>query len=546
MAVLLTPVLWADAKKTPPEPSTVSIHPLAGRRGSTYPATIRGVNLGGAHTVWFEGQGVRARVLRVEPEPDAATEKPADLLHAEVTVDADAPVGAHPFRVVTPFGVTNEIVLPIVEEPVIGEKDPIPGFPVIVNGRLVKRGEVDAYWIEAGAGQTLTFEISSGHAAFDPSVSLYEPSGSWFDSDRLNRIAFHDEPLFFPGLPTDGRLVHRFAKAGKYCVKVQAFSGRGGPDFVYRLRITPEATPEPALHPKRKADWEERLFTRRLGPDWMARMIQRAGRADSIPAPEAFRGVAEDSPEPPLMTIPGVVEGRIAKPAETHIIRLKVDKPRDLAIEIETPEATMPRFNPVVRLMAPHGGEVATNVHTKRNNNGLYMMKMIQAKTTLTLRAAGVYLLQVRDITTDRGGPDFAYRVLVRPQIPHVGKVEVAEDRVNLEAGAVKPITINIEREEEFGGFAAVSLEGLPRGVTAVTGMEKPVERPPLPNAGRLERYVPKPQTSTVLLVAAPDAPVTETPVNIRVIARPAVEGRLGEPILVKEIPMMVVARRPS
>ena len=69
----------------------------------------------------------------------------------------------------------------------------------------------------------------------------------------------------------------------------------------------------------------------------------------------------------------------------------------------------MPRFNPILRVLEPGGAEIVTNVHTKLNNNGLYMMKMIQAKTTVSLRNPGEYILEIRDITTDCSGDDFAY-----------------------------------------------------------------------------------------------------------------------------------------
>ena len=206
----------------------------------------------------------------------------------------------------------------------------------------------------------------------------------------------------------------------------------------------------------------------------------------------------------------------------------------------------MPRFNPVVRILQPDGHEVATNVYTKRNNNGLYMMKMIQAKTVVTLRSVGEYRVQIRDITSDCWAPGFAYRVLIRPRLAHVGVVQLVEDRVNLEPGQAKPLTVNIDREEGFNGFVAMSVEGLPAGVTAVTGLENPVEKPPLPNAGRRERYYPIPQTATLMLVAAPDAPAMAAPARARLIVRPVVAGRAGEPVLTKEIPVMVILRRPS
>ena len=53
----------------------------------------------------------------------------------------------------------------------------------------------------------------------------------------------------------------------------------------------------------------------------------------------------------PQCALPGIVEGRITHPAEAHRIKLRIEKPENIAIEIETPEATMPRFNPVVLLL---------------------------------------------------------------------------------------------------------------------------------------------------------------------------------------------------
>src|SRR5262249_3570236 len=160
-------------------------------------------------------------------------------------------------------------------------------------------------------------------------------------------------------------------------------------------------------------------------------------------------------------------EGCIAQPGQADVIRVKIDRAQDIAFEVETPQATLPRFDPVVRVMEPGGREIATDVYTKLNNNGLYMMKMIRAKTPLSVGSPGEYTMQIRDITTNGAGPDFRYRVLVRPQIPHVGNVEIAQDRVNLRAGGSSPLTVTIDREEGFRGYVAVDVVDLPRGVTA-------------------------------------------------------------------------------
>ena len=69
---------------------------------------------------------------------------------------------------------------------------------------------------------------------------------------------------------------------------------------------------------------------------------------------------------------------------------------------------------------------------------------------------------------------------------------------------------MSIDREEGFRGYVTVDVEGLPAGVTALPALENPEDKPPLPNGGRLERYTPKEQRTTVMLIAAPDAPPSD------------------------------------
>ncbi|MCC6585845.1 MAG: hypothetical protein IT168_03925 [Bryobacterales bacterium] len=540
-----TALLCAEKPKAAAEPRVTSINPLSFQRGQTGLAELRGVALAAARTVLVNKAGVTARILKVIQETGPKGNS-TDVAQLEITVAPDTPVAAVPFRVVSAAGVTNEISLRVVDAETAAEEQPIRKTPLILNGRLATRGETDTYWIEAKAGRTVTFEAVSGFAAFDPSLTISEPSGSWFDDQRLNRIAANDEPLYFPGLSTEARLVHHFIKDGKYALQIRAFGGQGGADYAYSIRVTERETPPALLHPTAIPDWDERLFTRRMTREWIAKIYERGSAGAPEKWAETYRAVVEGAAEVPLMNGQGMVEGRLTKPAEVNVIRLRIDKPQDISIDVETPEATMPRFNPIVSLFDDRGNEIVTNVYTKRNNNGLYMMKMIQAKSTVTLRAAGEYILKIRDITTDCSGPDFAYRVLIRSQVPHVGKVDIVESQFNLERGQAKPITVNIEREEEFKGFVTVAAEGLPEGVSVVGAMANPIERPPLPNAGRLERYIGKPQTTSLMLVAAPDAKLTNMPVNVRVKVRPVVDRRVGAVIAEKELPLMIVPRRPS
>lgn len=534
LAGAVAAVLWATGLAlgaAVAEPVLQGMNPLAGRAGTTYRVAIAGTGLASIRGLSVEEPGVRVRLV----------EAAADRLMAEITLDTSVTPGEKRMRAVGPRGVTNAVSWHVVKETVLGEKPELMLTPgLVVNGSLAEPGEVDLYAVEAKAGEVLTFEVVAGGSAFDPVVTLQEPAAdSWFSTKGWKRLAFNDEELFFPGLTTQARLTHVVQQAGRYRVQVAGFAGHGGAGASYFLRVGSSEGERRWRHPMARPDWNERSFVRQLGGDWMGKLQARGGVAQSPPPPVRLAGTEAGEG---VLALPGILEGRLSRPAMVHKARLRIERATQLAIEIETPEATLPEFNPVVTVFDATGREVATNVHTKRNNNGLYMMKMIHAKTTFAITAPGDYTVQVRDITTDHGRPEFFYRVLIRPQIPHVGRVEMPEDRLNLAVGKVRLVMLQLEREEDFRDPVMATIEGLPPGVTVLPGAENPVERPPLQNAGRIERYIPKTtQSFSFLLNVAEGATLTETIAWPRVVVRPVKEQRLAAPILEKRFPLMVV-----
>ena len=157
-----------------------------------------------------------------EFDPNAAT--PPDLVNVHLVIAPTAKPGSYLFRVVTKQGVSNAISMRVTNEHTIEEAENLtaePGhaprleaFPMVVNGRIAKKREVDYYRFDAHSGETLSFEVFSGFSAF-------EPSGSWFDPQRLNRVTFNDEPFDFPDFSTEAKLVHRFEHGGSYLVSVE-------------------------------------------------------------------------------------------------------------------------------------------------------------------------------------------------------------------------------------------------------------------------------------------------------------------------------------
>ena len=495
-----------------------------------------------------------------------------------VRISDSAELGLHRLRLVTPQGLSDSLVFRVHRQPAIDETEQdhssaeaaqwLKQRPVAVNGKIGAKGEVDYYQFEADAGEELLFEVYAGTAAMDPTLALLAPTGSWLNPERLARLAYSDEPVHFPGYSSEPRLTYRFDKAGRYLLRVESFLGGGSADHVYQLRVSPADSVTPKTHRTRFRPaqtltnrWEERDFTRELPPDHMEVLWSRSVEP---PAADDAESEAEDEPkktnpvfrgaipvsrvdpgaEPVEVTLPAMIEGAIERAGDIDLVRFEAKRGDRVALEIETADATVPDFNPFLKVVDENGVEVFTNIHSNLNNNGGFIMKTVQPKTTFTFRRDGKFTLEIRDITTQVADDRFAYRVLLRPQVPHVGAVHIAQDHLNLNPGEVKKISIVTDQEEGFDGYIGLAAEGLPEGVRAMMATEVMAEKPPPLNDGKKHRYAAKNQTATLLFVTDADAPATTTPSKVTIKATPVRAGRIGSPIEVKELLIMV--RQPT
>lgn len=539
------------------DPRLVSVFPFTGPAGKSFQATFRGSSLKEARGAFLETPGLRVTVEESGPEAVAPgmpkPKTPVDFVRVRVETAAGFAPGTYPVRLVTAGGVSNALPLRITTSEVQAEPEGVHdeataavaiAAPAMVMGKISQRGESDLYSFTAKAGETLTFEVVSGLPSigaaggnangFDPSITLYEASGSWFDAGRLNRIAFTDEPLWVLGRLTDAHMVHTFPKAGKYFLRVEAFSGQGGPDYGYQLRVLPGAVEMDKAEPK--GDWAERSYSRVLSGNRLNELALRGGAAQDRKAIETYRTMGK-------FALPATLEGTIAKPGEAHRAQFHADGPQDIAIEVETPDAAPPLFNPVVRLLDGNGEEVVTNFFAGRGACTGALNKGLTAKTIFPLRNAGDYTVEVRELTADLGEKGFRYRVQIRPQVPHLGGVRIEEDHINLAVGGAKTVRVSFDREEDYRGAVAVAVEGLPAGVSALAAADFEPDKDPPPYPGKRERYVPRTERTVVAFTAADDAAVTSAPSVVRVTVRPVANGRPGAVIASKEIPLMVVGK---
>ena len=111
--------------------------------------------------------------------------------------------------------------------------DPARG-PLVVNGALRAPEEEDAFTVMARAGEPLHFAVLAvqlGLPRFDPVLELFDSSGAF--------LAEHDDLMTGQGTVIgnpDPSLYYVPEKTERLRLLVRDRIGRGGPDFVYRLK----------------------------------------------------------------------------------------------------------------------------------------------------------------------------------------------------------------------------------------------------------------------------------------------------------------------
>ncbi len=635
MVLILVGLLNAvgGAKIQPTDPEVIYMFPLGGSPGTEVVIEVLGRNLEDTQNVWVDTAAIEVRVISQEigmarlreGKLYKVNEITGQKIKLRVQIHQNAKIGPHALRLISSKGVSNALIFWVVPVKNIieiqkshdtKEKAQSLTVPVAISGKIDKEGETDYYKFRGLENQELAFEVVEGvqrmlgdvRRAPGFSLELYGPNESWFDHRRdiklgaTNTIVFHKYIANFKP-----RLVYRFKKSDWYHLRVSGELGAS-----YQLQI---ASPSqlPALIRRNGLDklardrWKERDFFRRLSVDRMRSLQRRSEesleRASLALMEEQLKGFMDlpikqeedvqnfdekvsifhekepnDSPKESLsFSIPSILEGTIDQPADTDFFAFKLEDGADLALEIETPDSPYPFFNPRVTVIDEYGKKVVDNIYKRQASQNMWFWKTAEAKTIFKVKNGGKFFLKIADVTRRKGNSHFKYRLMIRPQVPHVGEVEVAEvlnilgremldwmielDRVNLFAGEIKKINVVISREEGFTGELAVVVENLPTGVTVIPGADVGPKLDLPQDQGEKERFKPNDQVVTVLLAVAPDAPPTLKPqfikFNVQPVQverlnryrrmsgeapfRPIWERKMGERIFVHEVPMMVL-----
>ncbi len=327
------------------------------------------------------------------------------------------------------------------------------GYPIVINGKIDEPAEMDYYGVEVPQGEELLFEVtpSQGSVAnvFRSQLSIYGRRGSWFNPDRVVRLAFSDKDqgervtaARDPRQKTGTRvsLRHRFLEPGRYFVEVGSLGGRAEPDFVYQLRVAP--SDQPSRENDRLQDWRERSFVRELKSNRLKELWARGVRNHrSAPEenPEVEEG--EDSPKEPdpaqvdaelsdprilldvhsetepnnrldeaiEIPVPAIVEGVVRHPGDIDLYKFRVSSGQKLAFEVETPEATRPDFNPLLQVIDSRGRDRFSSLRRTPEYKSVTSVHLVSVdpKVIGTFEKGGGLLLACQGCDPPEGCPRF-------------------------------------------------------------------------------------------------------------------------------------------
>ena len=350
------------------------------------------------------------------------------------------------------------------------EAIPVETLPVVINGRLEKSQDVDAWKVALRKGQSFHARLDgySLRSGIDPFLHLYDPDGI--------RLALgNDNPRNL-----DPRLFHQAEKDGDYVVAVMAI-----------------ATPPNAnvfFHGGGTAAWRLTLSTD--AADLPSDAVSEVPTEDSL-------GIEGETPKPLSLPINGFGTLLPNDNGKTDRVLFSARKDQSLRLEVSVLDHGFPT-DPVLKLRKEDGTLIREVDDRKSDRNAEYLYK---------IPADGNYLVEVSD-RFGRAGENLRYQLEIGEEQPDF-QVVADQSKYVLEPDGKATIKLTVTR---FGGHE------LPLKVEVV-GLPDATNGGPLTLDG-------KAKTGDLPLEAAPDASPVSGPIQIRVTEESG-EGKNAKTLLV-------------
>jgi hypothetical protein len=464
-------LLWGTADVAEAQtPSITNLRPLAVRPGESTDLKLQGANLDGAAQLWtsFSGQA--------ELSPDVADNgKNKGECVYRVAVPTDAGLGIHAVRVSTARGVSGMKLLLVDDLPTVVQDGSNTSesaaqelvLPCAVDGAVANLSR-NFYKFRAEAGSQLSFEVFASRlgSPLDPMIRLLDSQG--------RELTYSDDT---PGLNSDSQICYTFETAGEYLLEIRDIRYQGSGNHVYRLRIgdfpcvhvpfpmgvqrgvetevgfagaaganlqpvkvhVPADSQQQWQHvAARRVDGESRGFT-------TVRLTDSEEFIETEP-----NNTAEQANR---VSLGANLNGRIDEPGDIDRFVFAAKKGQKYSFVGVTRRQGAPTALSM-RLLKPDGGQVGA----------VQDFGITDSVINYTFPEDGDYTLEVADLHR-RGGPQFAYHVLVEPIVPSF-TLEASEANLNVPAGGVLMLTVTAARSD-YNGPIAIEAAGLPEGITS-------------------------------------------------------------------------------
>lgn len=539
LTIVLLAIASSSAHAVTKYPGLNYVYPLSVRRGATTVVTIdTNGDVKTAYKALVEGNEIAAKVL------PRAEKQPAGVVEVELSIPEDATVGPREIRIAAKEAVTTVGRFYVTDMPVANEtprNDALEqaqqlSLPVALNGRVERDLDMDWYRFEAKAGQRITFSVRGVRLHdtihkigrfinhFDSMLILTDANGVEL---ALNDDHYRADPL----------LSYRFTEDGTYYLCLREATYKGNAFYTYTLVATSDPWPTHALplaFPPGKSTpaslfgpgYEEPYAAKLTLPDEASVGFSHLVRPEGVTGPQPellvyasdLPHVAETEPNDETeqahkLSLPAGVSGRIGKPGDVDQFMFEAEK--DATYEFEVVGRRLyTALDSQLTVYDAKGKRLTVN----DDSRDFLGQQSKDAKVTFKAPAAGVYRLELTDMM-GQGGAHYAYHLLASKLEPDF-QITCNPDLAMIGPKSRTPIYVKVHRFHGFNEPVSLTVENLPKGVTATQ---------PIVPAGSDE--------TVVVLAAGEDAAIDAS--NIRIVGHTKLKrGEVETPCSRPAIPL--------
>ena len=427
LSTLVIAAVQAQALLAAP-PKVNYFFPAGGQRGQSVAVTASGEFSAWPLQVWSDRPGITATCEN-------------DKGKLKLDVAADAAPGVYWLRLTDAEGASalRPFVVGMLPETAETEPNDEPNKPqvvepqTVVNGKLGKNGDADAYAVELKQGQTLVAAMQANGTLGSPMDSLLQVCDlvqrRGAASQATPRVEAFVAAQNHDAVGLDPQIVFTAPRDGRFLVRLFAFPSEpnstiglaGGENYIYRLTLTTGTEVE-----------------------------------NGVPAASVVATDASSLMEPQEVKLPATIGGRLETADDVDAFIFAGAKDQKLRIRAEARSLGFP-MDAVISLLDAEGKTIAEQDDTGREDR--------DPSLDATLPADGQYRVAIRDLS-GRGGPRLAYRLTLETPEPDF-ELSLAADSFVLAADKPLEIPLTVTGRDGFAESVEIRVLGLPAGVTA-------------------------------------------------------------------------------